>query len=128
MRRPLVQGQLLLNRRCSDPRGSYLLAGPLLGKIKFLGFLVAILVDAHLAGVDSRVGIADAAVGIEVFCGEGLNVNESFLGARKGLIVGVNVLGGNAWNNALDYLEWTFRGPSYLELKEAIVDPQESSM
>jgi len=44
-----------------------------------------------LAGVYSCVGFTCAVVGIDVSWGEGLDVNESSLGARGGLIGGVNV-------------------------------------
>ena len=50
--------------------------------VEVLGFLVVILVDAHLAGVDSRVGFTGAVVGVDVFWRESLDVNESFLRAR----------------------------------------------
>ena len=54
-----------------------------------------ISVDAHLTGVDSSVGFMGTVVGIDVFCGKSLDVDESSLGARRGIIVGVYVLGDN---------------------------------
>ena len=54
-----------------------------------------ISVDAHLTGVDSSVGFMGTVVGIDVFWGKSLDVNESSLGARRGIIVGVYVLGDN---------------------------------
>jgi len=51
-----------------------------------------------LAGVYSRVGFTGAVVGIDVSWGEGLDVNESSLGARGYLIGGVNVLGDDVGN------------------------------
>jgi len=73
--------------------------------VEVLGFLVIILVDAHLAGVYSRVGFVGAVVGIGVSWGEGRDVNESSHGARGDLIGGVSVLGDDVENDALENLE-----------------------
>ena len=73
-----------------------------------------LLVDAHLAGVDSCVGFTGAVVGIDVSWGEGFDVNESSLGARGDLIGGVDVFGDDVGNDALEYLEHSFRGLSGL--------------
>ena len=54
---------------------------------------MVIFVDAHLAGVGSCVGYTGAVIGIDVSWGNGLDVNESSLGARGSLIGGVIVLG-----------------------------------
>ena len=53
-------------------------------------------------------------VGIDVSWEEGLDVNESSLGARGDLIGGVNVFGDDAGNDSLEYLEHSFRGLSGL--------------
>ena len=50
--------------------------------MNLIGFLVVILVDAHLAGVDSSAGFTGAVVGKGAPRGRGLDVNESSLGAR----------------------------------------------
>ena len=76
--------------------------------VEVVGFLVVISVDAHLAGVYSCAGFTGAVVGIGVSWGEDLDVNESSLGARGGLIGGVNVLGDDVGNDALEHLEHTF--------------------
>jgi hypothetical protein len=91
--------------------------------VEILGFLVVILVDTHLAGVDSRIGVTGAVVWIDVPWGEGLDVDESSLGACRGLVIGVNVLGDNVGYDALEHLEYSFRGPGFLELGEKIRDP-----
>ena len=70
--------------------------------VEVLGFLVVILVGAHLGGVYSCVGFTRAVAGIDASRGEGLDVNESALGARGDLIGGVNVLGDDFENDALD--------------------------
>ena len=54
-----------------------------------------ISVDAHLADIDSSVGFMATVVGIDVVWGKSLDVDESSLGARRGIIVGVYVLGDN---------------------------------
>jgi len=95
--------------------------------VDVLGFLVVILVDTHLVGVYSCVGFTGAVVGIDVSWGEGLDVNENSLGARGGLIGGVSVLGDDVGNDALEHLEHSFRGPSFLEFGEAVGDPREES-
>ena len=41
-----------------------------------------------------------------------------------GLIGGVNALGDDVGNDALEHLEHSFRGPGFLELGEAVEDPQ----
>jgi len=75
---------------------------------------------AHLAGVGSCVGFSCAVVGIGVSWEEGLDVNESSLGARGGHIGRVNILGDDVGNDALEHLEYSFRGSGLLELGEAV--------
>jgi len=95
--------------------------------VEVLGFLVAILVGAHLAGVYSCAGFTGAVVGIDVSWGEGLDVNESSLGARGDLIDGVNDLDDDVGIDALENLEHFFRGPDFLKLGEAVGNPREES-
>ena len=85
-----------------------------------LRFLVVILVDAHLAGVGSCVGLSCAVVGIGASWKEGLDVYESSLGERGGHVGRVNVLGKDVRNDALENLEYSFLGPGLLELGEAV--------
>ena len=92
--------------------------------VEVLGFLVVILVDG---GRLQLRWINGADVGIGVSWREGLDGNESSFGAREGLIGGVNLLGDNAGNDALEHLEHSFRGPGFLKLREAVGDPRVES-
>ena len=83
--------------------------------VEVLGFLVLILAGAHLAGVDNCAGFTGAVVGIGVLWGGGLDVNESSVGARGGLIGGVNALWGDIGNDGLEHIEYSFRGPDFLK-------------
>ena len=47
------------------------------------------------------------------------------LEARRGVGVGVNVLGDNVGIDVLEHLGSSFLGPSFLELREAIGDARE---
>ena len=83
--------------------------------VEVLGFLVVILVDAHLTGVGSHVEFSGAVVRISVSWGEGFDVNESSFGAGKGLVFGVDVLGDDVGNDPtsskpLGYDDVTYMG------------------
>ena len=90
--------------------------------VEVLGFLVLILVDAHLAGVYSCVVFAGAVVRIDVSWGEGLDLNEGSLGARGGLIGGVNFFGNDFGNDALEHVEHSARASSSRERPQEILE------
>jgi hypothetical protein len=83
-------------------------------------FHVIIFVDAHFIGVGGRIGVTGAFVRIGASWREGLDVDEGTLGARRGTAIGVNILGDNIGKDALENLKYSFRGPDFLELREAI--------
>ena len=55
-----------------------------------------------------------------------LDVNENSLGARGGFVGASNVLSDNVGNDTLENRKYPFRGSGFLELGEAVGDPQEA--